>query len=107
MQSYRNDDFTSKLAMERMIAEGRLSERRAQVMYLVTKYPGRTSAEYSRLMHKAFPELPIRSAVESPHKRLPELRELGFVRKAGIRKCLESGEESVFFWEPVPQQKKQ
>ena len=41
-------------------------------------------------MLKLFPELPVRTAVESPHKRLSDLLQKGLVFKAGRRMCRDS-----------------
>ena len=38
-----------------------------------------------------YPDLPVRVAAESPHKRLPELEVLGHIERAPSRKCTDSG----------------
>jgi len=100
MQSYRNDDPTSKAAMLDMIATGRLSERRAQVLYLVTKYPNYTAGELAGMMVREFSNLPVRAAVGTPNKRLAELNELGLVFKSGTRECRDTG-NVVYTWKLV------
>ena len=72
-------------------ASKNLSTRRAQVLHLVLTNPFRTSGELSRIMIDKYPDLPVRVAAETPHKRLPELEVLGHVERAPSRKCTDSG----------------
>ena len=86
----KTDPDTSHEAADKH--EGVLSERRLQVLSLVKAYPGATSGELARLMFsKLGGSLSIRSCVETPHKRLPELLRLGYVRMGAKRECGDSG----------------
>lgn len=81
----------------------KLSKRRRQVLYLVRMFSGRTSGEISVLMYQKHGKhgggnLPIRVAVETPHKRLPELAELGLVRRGRARLCRDSGCNAITWW---------
>lgn len=104
--NYRINEPTSQAAFEKMVDEGRLSERRSQVLSLVIMYPERTSQEYARHMANTYPSLPIASAVESPHKRLPELMDKGWVYKNSIRECEETG-NYVFTWKLTPEKEQE
>jgi len=98
MQGYRNNEPTSKAAWEDYVESGTLGKRQAQTYFLVVKYPNHSSAEYSRLMVKEFPELGIRCAVDTPHKRLPELKTKGLVDQTTLKICTETGRE-VYSWD--------
>lgn len=87
-----SDPATSHVAAIRHQAS--LSERRAQVLFLVRKFPGLTSGELSRRMYEEF-SLPLRTCAETPHKRLPELEESGHVKRGRARKCKDSGYEAA------------
>lgn len=93
----RADPATSHAAARQHVATN-LSKRREQVLGLVTRFPGCTSGEYARHMHAAYPELPIRVSVETPHKRLPELEEMGFIRRGENRPCKDSGYVCETWW---------
>lgn len=103
---YRPNEPTSRAAFEKMTEDGRLSERRKQVLFLVINYPEKTSQEYSRLMANIYPRLPIASAVETPHKRLPELMDKGWVYKNSIRECEETG-NYVYTWKLTPEKEQE
>ena len=79
-------------------ARNKLSGRRQQVLDLVKAHPGATSGELSRHMLRRYPDLPIRTCAETPHKRLPELESLGLVRRGGMRKCKDSGNQALTWW---------
>ena len=91
------DPQTSHKAAERHTL-GKRAIRQQQVFDLVSSYPGKTSGELSRLMVQSYPELPIRSAVESPHKRLSDLEEKGLVVRGRERKCSDSGFQAITWW---------
>jgi hypothetical protein len=76
----------------------KLSRRRQQVLDLVKANRGSTSGELSRHMLRRYPDLPIRTCAETPHKRLPELESLGLVRRGGMRKCKDSGNQALTWW---------
>jgi len=98
----RTDPGTSHLAAKIHTID-KLSERRKQVYYLVLGHPGSTSGELSRFMHKEYPDLPIRTAVETPHKRLPELEKLGLIERSAVKKCSDSGYQSLTWTaRPIP-----
>ena len=84
----RSDPETSKKAAKRY--QGKLSERRYQVLHLVKIFPYRTNGELGRLMFNAY-DLPIVVAASTPNKRLPELERLGYVERLGERECEDSG----------------
>ena len=96
----KSDPSTSRVAMEKMIREGKLGERLAQVHRVVALNPGKTSGELSRLMHMLYPSLAISVAVESPHKRLPELERQGLVRRGEMRECQDTGNTRLT-WYPT------
>ena len=87
--SRRSDPETSHLAEIQHTLTKR-AERQRQVLNMVEKYPHNTSGEYSRIMLKLYPDLPVRTAVESPHKRLRDLETKGLVTKSGRRMCRDS-----------------
>ena len=92
--SRNSDPKTSKKA-ERAHTLGKRAIRARQVLNLVIKYPNSTSGELSRRMYGEYPELPIRTAVETAHKRLPDLEHFGLVERGADRKCSDSGLECV------------
>lgn len=96
----RSDPATSHAAARRHI-DTNLSERRQQVLGLVTRFPGCTSGEYARHMFAVYPELPLRVIAETPHKRLPELEALGLVRRGEQRLCTDSRSYTCETWRPV------
>lgn len=96
MKGYRNTDpAESRDAYIQLRDSGILAERQMQVYYCVTQKEGLTSAELSHVMHGAFPNLPIRTAVESPHKRLKELEEAGYVKRGDVRLCRDTNNKAV------------
>ncbi len=98
----RTDPVTSHLAAAIHTID-KLSERRQQVYYLVLANPRSTSGELSRLMHKQYPDLSIRTAVETPHKRLPELEKLGLIERSETRKCKDSNYQAItWVAKPIP-----
>lgn len=88
----RTDPATSHAAAIRH-TETKLSERRQQVLDLVTRFPDRTAGELGRVMHSEHPDLSIVVAASTPNKRLPELEKLGLVKRGDKRKCKDSGYE--------------
>ena len=94
--SRTSDPETSKRAADQHVM--RLSERRAQVLHVLTYYPGSTSGELGRAFLSAYPELGIRCAAETPHKRLPELEKMGLVRRHGTKQCSDSGNEAAAWY---------
>ncbi len=94
--SRRSDPDTSKAA-EVKHTLGKRAERQWQVLRMVGRFPHKTSGEYSRLMLKLYPTRPVRSAVESPHKRLSDLIQKGLVVEASKRVCTDSGYECATY----------
>ena len=92
--SRKNDPVTSHKS-EAAISLGPRAVRSRQVLELVAKYPNCTTGELARFMHHDHPELPIASAVESPHKRVSDLEAIGLVDRGGIRKCSDTGRERL------------
>lgn len=92
----RDDPETSHNAADRQA--GKLSERRAEVLQLVRERPGRTSGELARLLFARNQTLGIRQCAETPHKRLPELVKLGYVRRGEPRECTDSGYRAATWW---------
>lgn len=95
----RTDPDTSRRAAHELIASGKLGERQCQVLALVHQNPGHTHGELAAIMYRVFPELGILSCAESPHKRLSELEEKGFVAAVGERVCRET-KKSARLWYP-------
>lgn len=93
---YRQNQVTSKAAA--VAHAPKLSLRRFQVLDLVHSHGGRTSNELGRDMAAAHPTLPIVVAVNTPHKRLPELEKLGLIRKGIIRQCSDTGQKCYTWW---------
>ncbi len=91
------DPSTSHMAAVRH-TKLNLSKRRKQVLELVQKYPGKTQGELARLMLYKHPGLPINVCAATPHKRLPELEELGLVRRGDKRRCDDSSYMSATWW---------
>lgn len=92
----RTDPETSHLAAAEHV--GKLSQRRHQTLLIVQWYPGRTSGELARLFALHFPNFPIRVAVETPHKRLPELAAEGLVFRGRVRNCEDSNQKAITWW---------
>ncbi len=98
---YRHTDPpTSKQAADELRATGKLGERQQQVLAVVRSHPGRTHGEIAGLMLKYYPDLGILCCAESPHKRLPELEQRGFVVAIGERRCTDSG-KNARLWYPA------
>lgn len=83
------DDVTSHEAAARMVASGLLNKQCREVLAALRKYPGRTSAELAR-----------DSGLEryKVARRLPDLRDQGFARKGGSRKCTHGQYRAVTWW---------
>lgn len=94
----KSDPDTSHLAASQHLAA--LSKRRAQVLNLVTAFPGRTSGELSAIAYsdKSWGMYGIRTAAETPHKRLPELEKLGLVLRGRTRMCKDSNYAAATWW---------
>ena len=101
---YRHTDpGTSYQAAMEMIASGKVSERRGQVLTLVAKYPGRTHGELAAIMYSLHRPLGILCCAETPHKRLPELETAGFVHPGKEKRCRETGKTArTWFYGPPP-----
>lgn len=84
------DPATSHQAADRYNRSKR-GERQRQVLLIVDKYPELTNGEYARRMLEHYPQLPVKIAVETPHKRLSDLQSKGWVVVTGERKCSDSG----------------
>ena len=95
---YRPARRTDPLSSHLGARNEKLSRRRQQVLDLVKANRGSTSGELSRNMLQRHPDLPIRTCAETPHKRLPELEALGLVRRGGMRKCKDSGNQALTWW---------
>lgn len=72
-----------------------LTERRLQVLSLLSEYPGTTSGELAGYFYKKHPGLGIRCAAETPHKRLPELEIMDLVVRCEPRRCRDSGKPAA------------
>jgi hypothetical protein len=97
----KSDPETSHLAAEQHVHK--LSNRRWQVYTLVHQHPGRTSGELSRLFFDNH-DVSIRTAAETPHKRLPELESLGYVVRGERRRCADSGYQAYVWFVQQRQQ---
>lgn len=80
-------------------ARYRLSKRRRQVLRLVREHPGSTAGELSAAFYAT--GVSIRLAAETPHKRLPELETLGFVRRGAVRLCTDSGQRAATWYATI------
>lgn len=98
----RSDPDTSHEAAKKH--QPKLSKRRQQVLSLVRQHPGLTSGE---LAHKFFHtyDVPIRTAAETPHKRLPELESLGYVTRGDKRECGDSHYPAHTWWPQTEQRR--
>ena len=96
----RNTDPNTSHKAEREFTLGDRAVRCRQVLQLIVDSPGATCGELARYMHSKYPELPIASAVESPHKRVADLEGYGLVRRGDTRRCLDSGRERIT-WYPT------
>lgn len=102
-----SDPMTSHQAAEAHVPK--LSERRRQTLSCVADFEGMTSGELARAFYHKYgkkrerPEgLPIRTCVETPHKRLPELEALGLVfRSGGDRHCKDSGQPALEWYTTI------
>ena len=82
---------TSKMARDHIVANGKLAQRKRQVLELVSDFPGRTHGELAALFFSRYRELGLLCAAETPHKRLPELEDDGLVYADKWRQCKETG----------------
>jgi hypothetical protein len=96
--SRTTDPETSHEAERLHTILGKRSVRCRQVLTLVALHPGSTTGEMSRQMVWKFPDLPIATAVEAPHKRVVDLEAKGLVRRGNPRKCKETGSERLTWW---------
>jgi hypothetical protein len=94
----RNSDPITSHKAEGIINLGARAVRMAQVLELIKGHPGATTGELSRHMLSDHPELPVRVAVESPHKRTKDLEDKGLVVRGYIRKCRDSGRDCITWW---------
>ena len=62
-----------------------------QVLDLVGRRPGRTAAEYGSLFRTEHPELPDIVALDTPRKRLSDLRQLELVERIEQKISPETG----------------
>lgn len=85
----RLDPETSHIAAEEANATGRAKVQRTSCLAAVTKYPGHTAAEIAKL---------INMERHVPSRRLPELRDAGFVVNGDNRDCLVTGNPSMTWW---------
>ena len=93
--SRNTDPATSHQAEKQFTILGQRATRCRQVLGLICINPGATTGELARLMHLAYPDMPIASAVESPHKRVKDLESKGLVRRYGARVCRDTGRERL------------
>lgn len=87
----RATDPSTSHAAAKKHEQTKLGERQWQVLSLVLSDPDLTNGEYARLMVQRYPHLPIKIAVETPHKRLSDLHHKGFIEVSGERPCRDSG----------------
>ena len=66
--SRSTDPHTSHKAEEEFTILGKRAERCRQVLQLVAQYPGSTTGELARYMHRDYPHIPIASAVALAQK---------------------------------------
>lgn len=96
---YRSTDpDSSKSADSEHRRLGKRATRSAQVLGLISRHPGSTCGELSRYMHDEWPDLPISTAVETPHKRVTNLEELGLIRRGDSRECMDSGRVRITWY---------
>ncbi len=88
--SKRHDPGTSKIA-EAKQNKGPRAKRMRQVLELVGSRPGLTSAEYGMLFRTEHPELPDIVALDTPRKRLSDLRQLDLVERVEQKVCPHTG----------------
>lgn len=62
-----------------------------QVLELVGDYPRLTAGEYGMLFRKRFPDLPDIVALDTPRKRLSDLRQLELVERVEQKICPHTG----------------
>ena len=84
-----NDPITSKQGA--LDAKPRLAKSYRIMLAICALYPNRTSGEYSLELYRTRILGSIRSAAETPHKRLPEMERQGLVERTGTRICRDSG----------------
>ena len=98
----RNTDPETSHKAERTHTLGKRAERARQVLRLVDRFPNRTSGELSAEWYELSQNKydfeyteGIRICAETPHKRLPDLEQMGLVERGATRKCSDSGMECV------------
>lgn len=92
------DPETSHKAEAEFTALGKRAERSRQVLDCIRWHPWSTTGELARIMHKRYPQLPIASAVESPHKRVADLEAKGLVKRGAKRVCRDTGRERLTWY---------
>ena len=86
------DPGTSKIAEAKQNA-GPREKRLAQVLELVGRKPGLTAGEYGMIFKAEHPELPVLVAIDTPRKRLSDLRQLELVYRVEQKICPHTGNE--------------
>lgn len=89
------DPITSQQAAERCET---LGLRYQQVLWLVETYPNRTAKELSSLWINSGLRVDAGVALDTPHRRLPELERMGLVKRSDTyRKCHRTG-RNAYTW---------
>lgn len=91
----KTDPITSQQAAERC---ENLGLRQQQVIWLVETYPNRTAKELSWLWLESGGVVDAEVALDTPHRRLPELERMGVVKRSDTyRKCHRTG-RNAYTW---------
>jgi len=83
------DPDTSHIAAAKVDSSGDGEAQRLACLHAVSRYPGYTAAEIARA---------IGLERHIPSRRLPELRDGGYVVNGEKRKCRETGNLSMTWW---------
>ena len=84
------DPGTSKLAEAKQNA-GPRAKRMSQVLELVGRKPGLTASEYGMIFRDEHPELPDIVALDTPRKRMSDLKQLDLVEPIEQKICPHTG----------------
>lgn len=101
-----SDPSSSHLAAGDMNATGRAKRQRAQAYNVVHEHDGLTSRELARFM--ASDQVGVMKKHDLLHRRLPELREEGWIKNGKhLRMCAVSKRRAMTWWLVVPRPDRQ
>jgi hypothetical protein len=101
----RSDPATSHLAASEVNVTGHARHQRTQAYAIVREHEGLTSRELAARM--ASDPLIVFHKYDLLHRRLPELRESGWLKNGKIRECRVSTRKAQTWWLVIPRPDRQ